>query len=301
MGSRPSSFYLTAPGPLRLYSTQELLRLPPPSWLIDTILPAGGLIGLYGPPGHGKSFIALDWILSIAAGRTWLGHTVHQGLGLYVSAEGGTGIGKRVAAWLEYQDLQPVDVPVAWLTEALPLLPDSDDMALLLKRIHDEIEIPPTLIVIDTLARCFEGDENTQEDMGRFIQAADQLRHEFGATVVVVHHTRLDGERERGNTAFRGATDAMISVSKKGQLITVKCNKQRDAEEFASIDLQLIPIVDVDSCVVAPLEVSPAMIQTALAKVLADPTLQTLNARALALSKLTNKPKETCRSLLRRT
>ena len=39
---------------------------------------------LYGPPGAGKSFVALDFALSVASGRAWHGHEVRQGPVLYV-------------------------------------------------------------------------------------------------------------------------------------------------------------------------------------------------------------------------
>ena len=235
MSSRPSTFVLTSPGPLRLYSTTELLRLPPPAWLIDGIVPTGGLVGLYGPPGHGKSFLALDMALSVATGCPWQGRPVLSGFVLYVSAEGGTGIGKRVQAWLAHHQAHPKSANVAWLIESIAVLSDSGDMDVLLGRINDEVTDCPVLVVIDTLARCFDGDENQQEDMGRFIQGVDRLRREFGATVLVVHHTRLAGDRERGNTAFRGAADTMIFVRKQGHRLRLTNNKQKDAEPFTHV------------------------------------------------------------------
>lgn len=249
MSSRPSSFALTTPGPLRLYSTDELLRLPPPTWLIQDTLPAGGLVALYGQPGCGKSFVAIDMALSVAAGGFWQGRPVAQGYVLYVSAEGGSGIGKRARAWLDVRGLQGRDAPVAWLLQALSVYGDSNDLELLMGRIHDEVERYPTLIIIDTLARCFDGNENEQEDMGRFIKGVDLLRTELGSAVLVVHHTRLDGERERGNTAFRGACDTMMALERKGGM-TLSCTKQKDAEEFKPIALRLRTVPGTDSCAI---------------------------------------------------
>ena len=249
MGSRPSSFSLTSPGSMRMFSTQEMMLLPPPTWLIDTIIPAGGLVGLYGPPGVMKSFVAADMALSVAAGGLWQGHPVAQGFPLYVCAEGSAGMGKRIKGWLQYRKLKASQVLGAWLTESVPVYADSDGMARVIDRI-EEAEIVPDVIVIDTLARCFDGDENQQADMGRFVAGVDRLRKEFDATVVVVHHTRLDGDRERGNTAFRGAADAMLSLSHhKGKLL-LRCNKQKDAEEFDDIELKTKAMPDADTIVI---------------------------------------------------
>ena len=253
MSARPSTFALTRPGPLRLYNTAELLRMPPPQWLVAPIMPVGGLVGLYGPPGVGKSFMAIDMALSVASGRPWQEHETQTGLVLYVAAEGSMGLTKRVAAWLAAHAISPSRVVAAWLTVGIPVSANSDEMGILMDRIAGELETVPLLIVIDTLARCFDGDENQQEDMGRFIGGVDRLRREYNSTVMVVHHTRLDGERERGNTAFRGAADTMIALDRpRHNTIKMTCNKQKDAAEFPLLNFQLQLVPDVNSCVIVP-------------------------------------------------
>lgn len=252
MGSRPSDFVFTQNGPLRLYSTSELLNLPAPTWQVEGAIPAGGLVAIYGPPGVGKSFVTIDLALSIATGRDWFGRKVEQGFVVYISAEGGAGISKRVRAWLTHNDVDAKDANVAWLIEPMSINADSEQMTMLMNRIVEEIRKTPSLIIVDTLARCFEGDENGQEDMGKFIGGVDMLRHELNCTVLVVHHSRLDGTRERGNTSFRGAVDTMISLAKTDTLIELSCVKQKDAEDFKPIQLELQPVPDTDSCIVAP-------------------------------------------------
>lgn len=248
---------MTTPGSLRLYSTAELIALPPPKWLITPLVPEGGLVALYGPPGACKSFVAVDMAMAVATGRDWHGGSVEPGLVLYVSGEGGTGIGKRARVWCEHYAVHPKRVNMAWLTEPIIIQPNSSQIDRLFDRLQHEIQEHPTLVVIDTLARCFEGDENQQEDMGRFVAGVDRLRHELKTTVLIIHHTRLDGDRERGNTAFRGAADAMITVArpkKHGPIIKVGVDKQKDMEEDGQRTFQLHPIPHSDplqaSCVI---------------------------------------------------
>jgi hypothetical protein len=249
---KPSAFALTNPGPLRLYSTAELLRLPPPEWLIHGIMPAGGLIGLYGQPGIGKSFLALDFGMSVASGEPWQERAVKKGPVLYIAAEGGTGMSKRANAWLIDHDVKNTAAQVMWLLESIPIYGDSNEVDRVMEKIVDEVQVHPRLVVIDTLARCFDGNENEQEDMGRFVAGADRFRQEFEAAVIVVHHTRLDGDRERGNTAFRGAADTMLSVQERQGRLWLACNKQKDAEEFDEIELVLHSVPQVESCVIWP-------------------------------------------------
>lgn len=253
MGSRPSSFSLTAPGAFRLYSTAELLKFPPPTWLIDRIIPANSLVALVGPPNEGKTFVALDMALCVSTGLSWQGHEVAQGYVLYISAEGGAGISKRVAAWLQDRCLDADDAAVAWLMEALNIHSTSEEMEVVIKRVMEEVERRPTFIIIDTLARCLDGDENQQEDMGRFVAGADKLRSQFEATVMVLHHTRLDGSRERGSTSLKGAADTMMFITRATPASSIEfvCGKQKDAEWFEDIELKLKLVPEVDSCVIA--------------------------------------------------
>jgi hypothetical protein len=107
------------------------------------------------------------------------------------------------------------------------------------------------LIVLDTLARCTEGaDENSSRDMGAAVAAADVLRFNTGAAVVFVHHTRKDGEVERGSGALRGALDAMLMIKRDAgdTRCTVHCEKMKDAARFASFALELHSVKSTDSC-----------------------------------------------------
>src|ERR687883_1735228 len=54
---------------------------------------------LAGPEGTFKSFVALDLALSVAGGRPWQEHPVHQGPVVYISAEGSAGLRNRLEAW----------------------------------------------------------------------------------------------------------------------------------------------------------------------------------------------------------
>ena len=255
MSSRPSAYQLTSPGPLRLYSTTELLTLPPPEFLVEPIVQVGGFSGLYSPSNLGKTFVAIDVAMSVASGLSWQGHATMEGYVIYVSAEGGSGIGKRARAWLQYHDVAARDAQIAWIIEPLLVYPESEQLDRLLERIA-EIDRRPSLVVLDTLNRCFDGNENETEDMTAFVRGCDILRHQLETAVLVVHHTRLDGDRERGNTAFKGAADTMIALKAGEMHLTLECAKQKEWEAFPAIDFRLDKVlmadeqdIALDSCV----------------------------------------------------
>src|SRR5437870_3834547 len=71
----------------RLYTTEEIAKIPKPTWLIENVLPEAGLVCTYGPPGCGKSFLALDLSLSIGSGIKWCDRNVKQGNVVYLLGE----------------------------------------------------------------------------------------------------------------------------------------------------------------------------------------------------------------------
>ena len=144
----------------RLFSVGEILDLRPTDWLIEGIMGDGTQAVLYGPSGEGKSFLALDWALSVAAGRTWFGRQVHRGPVVYVVAEGGGKIGRRVRAWMNERDLAGVE-DAFFILDAVQLR-SGPDVPLLLQRIEG-LNLRPRLIVLDTFARCSSAGKRTPQ------------------------------------------------------------------------------------------------------------------------------------------
>jgi RecA-family ATPase len=212
---------------------------------VQDIIPtgAGGSFScIYGPSGCGKTFLAMGLCMSVASGVSWHGKMVKPGFAVYVSGEGIAGLGQRARAWLLGHGLDASDVNVAWLLESIPIYSSSEEIDQLLER-FDELQEQPALVIIDTLARCFQGDENETQDMSDFVKGVDRIRTECGSAVVAIHHTNASEGRERGNGALRAATDTMIQVmpgalGARGAaaqgLMTVTCNKQKEALPFAT-------------------------------------------------------------------
>lgn len=181
-----------------------------------------GLSMLYGPSNAGKTFVALDLAMHIAAGKAWRGCRVNGGAVLYIAAEGGAGVRNRLAAFKrERPDM--ASAPFTLLPIGLDLHGQGDALAVC------EIipDAAPALVVVDTLARSMgNGDENTAKDAAAFVKNCDLIREATGAHVLVVHHTGKDEDRgARGSSALRAAVDTEIHVSSEGEII---CKKQRD-------------------------------------------------------------------------
>lgn len=229
------------PSRFRLLTVADLADLPPLTWLADGILTAGGLASLYGAPGSGKSFLATDLVLSVAAGIPWLGREVLQGGAIYFAAEGTAGLPQRVAAWLLAHP--EADVRAARIvTESVNLMSD-EDVAHVRRAgdaLEDETGRPLRLVVVDTLARSMAGgDENSTPDMNAVLERAARVQRETGALVLLVHHTKKDSDTERGSTTLRGAVDTLILAKEVDGSRQLLCEKQKDGPEFAPIPFSL--------------------------------------------------------------
>ena len=207
-----------------LYHGREVLNIPKPAPLIDGILDTDSLAIMYGPTQSGKSFIALDMLLCVAAGIPWQGKSVRQGRALYVAAEGTGDIRERVAAWRAGYKTANID-DADFLTMPVNLFDEASVNALVSLVVRGEY----VFIVIDTLARSMAGgDENSAKDAAIVIAAADALRTVAGACIQLVHHSGYDATHARGSTAFRSASDTELSVKRTPDgLVILKAEKQK--------------------------------------------------------------------------
>lgn len=222
----------------RLWTVEELEALPDPEWLIEDILPKGGLGILYGQPAAGKSFLALDWANCVAAGQEWCKRDVKAGDVVYICAEGASGLKLRVNAWRKVHNRELERL--RFLPQSLNML-DENDVCAFIREIQAH-KCEPSLIIIDTLARCFgDGDENAAQHMNAFVAGTDAFRQAFpSTTVLVVHHSGKNAKKGlRGNSALKGAADSVVCLSNNNGLLTMECKKQKDDERLTQIKLEL--------------------------------------------------------------
>ena len=213
----------------------QLMSMPPVKFLVDGLFTRYGLSVMYGPPGCGKTFLALDIALSVASGRDFHGLPVQQGAVLYICGEGVGGIGKRVKAWTENNGsgVTEDELPFWVLPTAVDFTSPADVEKL--KATIQELEERAggfALIVVDTVARALLGaDENSATDIGKFVKTCDVLKETYRAALLGLHHSGKDGSRGmRGSSALLGAVDTSIQVKKSGAQLTVVTEKQKDAE-----------------------------------------------------------------------
>lgn len=202
---------------------------------------------IFGEPHCGKSFMAIDWAWRIATGTAWRGSDVKPAPAVYVAGEGRRGIAIRSRAWREHHDVTTAGKPFCVSKRAVAIV-DPSSLALLFAEIDYELAAAgqPGLIVLDTLARCFGGgDENSTQDMSRFVAACDAIRNRYeGCTLLVVHHSgHGDKSRARGAIALKAALDAEYRLANDGNNgLVLTATKMKDAEQPPPLSMELVKV-----------------------------------------------------------
>jgi hypothetical protein len=213
----------------------ELMAMPPIKFLVDSLFTEHGFSVMYGPPGCGKTFLALDVALCVATGHQFHEMEVKQGAVLYIAGEGVGGLGKRVKAWIENRGAKVDEKQLPF--HVLPTAVDFTNPAEVEKlkatiQVLEERAGGFSLIVVDTVARALLGaDENSATDIGKFVKSCDVLKQTYNTALIGIHHSGKDGSKGmRGSSALLGAVDTSIQIKKSGAQITVTTEKQKDAE-----------------------------------------------------------------------
>lgn len=268
-------------------------HMPPPEYIIDGLLEHGGLSCIIGPPGMGKSTVALDMACHIATGKSWQGRRTLKTRVLYLPGEGLSGAVQRLRAW---EDAHGID-----LSDDL-LLGDSIILVKAENEAWGEIAAYIArqgigLVIFDTFARMSSGlEENSATDVGIAVRRFDKLKELTNAGVCVVHHTgKHDPSVGRGSSALNGALDSELLIRSatwdttditdpdgriEGKALELWTTKQKNAEQLDdAIPLRMLnwPGDDINAPIITGVngDVDPMQGDIVLARPLPEPVVET--------------------------
>jgi hypothetical protein len=208
-------------------------------YVVDGLLEQFALALIFGDPGCGKSFLAVDLACCIATGRPFHGHEIkRKGPVFIIVGEGLNGLKRRFDAWRKANGVD--EQPDVFLSDGPVHLNDVNavrDLVEVIRRMAAE-HGEPALVIVDTVARNFGGgDENSTKDMNTFVAACDAIKKFLKTTLTLVHHTgHTHKDRARGALALKGALDTEIrleaSPGNDGKVVRAFCTKQKDGPEF---------------------------------------------------------------------
>ena len=208
-------------------------------WLVDGLWgrQAVGIVG--GEPKCGKSFLALDLAVAVAAGVPCLRRFAADEPGpvLLFAAEDAVhivrtrleGIAKAAGTAFETLDIAVIDVPTLRLDHR-------NDRQRLLDTVA---RIEPHLVVLDPLVRLHGVDENAAGEVAPILGFLRDLQRRFETAVLLVHHARKSGATRPGQ-ALRGSSelhawgDSNLYLRRRNRQIvmTVEHRAAPDPEDF---------------------------------------------------------------------
>ena len=258
-------------GKFPMYRASEIAARPPGRWWIKGLVPEAQIGAVFGASGSGKSFIVLDLIAHLALGWAWRELRTRRGRILYVAAEGGAGVGKRLKAWCQHHDV-PVDALDVTVLLVAPNIMQRDDITELVLAINAAGGFEH--IVLDTYAQVTPGaNENTAEDMGLALAHCRAICEATAAMVWLVHHSGKDATKgARGWSGINAALDFSLEVTRDEDTgyRELRVAKMKDGEDGTRYGFKLETVVvgfdddldEVTSCVVIDAE-APAKPETA--------------------------------------
>ena len=212
-------------------------------WLIDSLWgeQAVGIVG--GEPKCGKSFLALDLAVAVAAGVPCLRHFPAKQPGavlLFAAEDAGhivrsrlQGITQAAGAAFDTLDIAIIDVPILRLDHR-------DDRQRLVETVQ---RIKPRLLILDPLVRLHGVDENAVAEIAPILGFLRDLQRRFESAVVLVHHARKSaaarpGQALRGSSELHAWGDSNLYLRRRNRQILMTV-EHRAAPGLDNIEIEL--------------------------------------------------------------
>jgi hypothetical protein len=235
----PDAVLYARPTSRRLRDVPNPCSLPPVAvhWLVDGMIPAGGITLLTGRSGIGKSFIALDLARAALKGENWLGRRVSKApMAILLDKENPLAVAQSRLERFGMENAAGLKWVGGWLDWHVEI--GGDELM--------ETAREGALIVVDSLAAHYDGDsENDSVQVRGWFQRLRRLASAGGAVLVIHHSGKSEtGKNYRGSSDVLAAVDAAYLLEADGegdqmQSLRLSCFKQRSCEQLRPIHLRL--------------------------------------------------------------
>lgn len=187
--------------------------------IVQGLYGSGTVIAVVGTPGAGKTALAIDHGLHLAANTSWFNLKVAGGPVVYFAAEAPASVIMRGNAACA-RKFEGRSLPFYVCQETpeiggdLSSVFDAERMVATIRQVESEEGEPVKLAQLDTLAGCMgNGDENG-EGMIRAVNASKYVAKTIGCGVMLIHHpSKGDSSGLRGHGSLAAACDTILTIS----------------------------------------------------------------------------------------
>jgi RecA-family ATPase len=217
--------------PLSFVKASKFAGQPIPirAWHVEDLIPAGNVTLLNGDGGTGKSLIALQLAVATVLGGPWIGRPAQHGVCLFLTAEDDLPeVHRRLADIVTEDGVSLADLDGLMIVslagdDALLAVPDGRSNIIrptsLFCALESLIEkTGPALVVLDTLADLFGGEENQRAQARQFIGMLRGLAINYQLTMLLLAHPSLagmaSGSGSSGSTGWNNSVRSRLYLER---------------------------------------------------------------------------------------
>jgi hypothetical protein len=194
-------------------------------WLVEGLWLASGVGFLAGGPKLGKTHLAVEIAVAVAAKDKVLGHPARiSGPVLFYGAEDHLADLRQRFEWLTTMRGLDIDRLAVDLLDVPSLRLEREGDLLRLRATVERSK--PRLLVLDPFIRIARIDENSAQDVSTILSELRAIQRDYGVAVLVVHHTRKSPAAHpnltlRGSSDFAAWSDSNLLLTRRRDSLTL--------------------------------------------------------------------------------
>jgi RecA-family ATPase len=213
--------------PLKIIRPEEWRGrdIPERKFIVPGMVPCGVVTGLYGPPGKGKSTLAMQLQGATTIGGEWCGRVVEpvKSVGVYCEDDED----ELMRRWRRIDDHMQIGDEDARNARMVSRIGEDNILATFAK--SGKIELTPLhkqlvewakdehaeLVIFDTVSDGFAGNENDRSQVRQFVQfALGKIARDIGGALMFLAHPSragiADGSGQSGSTGWEGTVRSRL-------------------------------------------------------------------------------------------